>query len=88
MLLSTLIVENLLQDQHDATTVLVDDCVWSAFSQAESDRKIEVQGDALTFTCSRGCSFDDICSMFNDIFDLYKVVNSQGKLRLLHTYTR
>ena len=68
------------QDQHDATAALVDDGVWSIFSQAVSDRKTGVQRDTLTFTCSRGCSFDDICSMFDDVFDLYEVTNSQGEL--------
>jgi hypothetical protein len=68
------------QDQHDATAALVDDRVWSVLSRAVSDRKTEVQQDALTFTCSRGCSFDDICSMFDDVFDLYEVTYSQGEL--------
>ena len=48
----------------------------------------EVQRDALMFTCSKSCSSDYFCSMFNDVFDLYKVVNSQGELvPLFHSYT-
>ena len=43
-------------------------------SRTVPDRKSEVlERDALSFTCSRGCSFDGV-------FDLYKVVNSQGEL--------
>ena len=83
MALSELSVKLLLQDQHDATAALVDDSVWSIFSQTVSDRNTEIRQDALTFICSRGCSFDDFCSMFDDVFDLYKVINSQGELLLL-----
>ena len=78
---------NVLQDQHDATAALVDDAIWSIFSEAASDTKTEVQQDALTFTCSRGCSFDDFCSMFDDVFGMYEVDHSQGELRaLLHIH--
>ena len=77
---------NVLQD-HDATAALVDDAIWSIFSEAASDTKTEVQQDALTFTCSRGCSFDDFCAMFDDVFAMYEVNNSQGELRpLLHIH--
>jgi len=75
----------LLQDPNDAIATLVDDSIWSIFSQAVSGRQIEVQQDALTFICSRGCSFDDFCSMFDDLFVLYEVVKGQGELHpLLH----
>jgi len=78
---------NVLQDQHDATAALVDDAIWSIFSQAVSDTKTEVQQDPLTFTCSRGCSFDDFCTMFDDVFGMYQVNHSQGELRpLLHIH--
>ncbi|KIM44675.1 hypothetical protein M413DRAFT_359368 [Hebeloma cylindrosporum] len=69
-------------DQYDATLALVDDAVWSIFSQQLSKEKREVQRDALTFTCTRGCSFDDLCSIFEDVFNLYEVVNDQGVLTL------
>jgi hypothetical protein len=89
--LSELSVENcdLSQDPNDATAALVDDSVWSIFSQAVSDRQAEVQRDALTFICSKGCSFDDFCSMFDDVFVLYEVIKSRGELyplrRVLHS---
>jgi len=73
----------LLQDPNDAIATLVDDSIWSIFSQAVSGRQIEVQQDALTFICSRGCSFDDFCSMFDDLFVLYEVVKGQGELHPL-----
>jgi len=75
----------LSQVPNDAIATLVDDSIWSIFSQAVSDRQTEVQRDALTFICSRGCSFDDFCSMFDDVFVLYEVVKGQGELHpLLH----
>jgi len=73
----------LSQDQNDATTALVDDSIWSIFSQAMPDGKAEVQRDPLTFTCSRGCSLDDFCSMFDQVFVLFQVIKSQGALRRL-----
>ena len=75
------------QDQNDATAALVDDSIWSIFSQAMPDGKAEVQRDALTFTCSRGCSLDDFCLMFDEVFVLFQVIKSRGALRRLFNST-
>ena len=72
-----------LQDQNDATAALVDDSIWSIFSQAVPDGKAEVQRDTLTFTCLRGCSLDDFCSMFDEVFVLFQVIKSRGALHRL-----
>ena len=73
----------LQRDPNDAIAALVDDSIWSILSQAVSDRQTEARQDALTFICSRGCSFDDYCSMFDDVFVLYEVVKGQGELHPL-----
>ncbi|KIM44477.1 hypothetical protein M413DRAFT_442449 [Hebeloma cylindrosporum] len=71
----------LCMDPDDATAALVDDFIWSNISQAESERQTEVQRHPLTFICTRGCAFDDLVSMFRDIFDMHQVIRRRGELR-------
>ncbi|KIM46808.1 hypothetical protein M413DRAFT_440380 [Hebeloma cylindrosporum] len=68
-------------DPNDPTAALVYDSIWS-ISHAVPDRNPEVQQDPLTLICSRGCSFDDVCSMFDDVFSSYEVMKSRGVLTL------
>jgi hypothetical protein len=69
----------LFQDPDDVTAALVDDSIWSISSQAISDRKSKVRQDALTFNCLKGCSFDDFCSMLDDVFELHEMINDRGE---------
>ncbi|KIM44586.1 hypothetical protein M413DRAFT_356857 [Hebeloma cylindrosporum] len=73
----------LCMNQHDPSAALVEDSIWAIASQAIADRQTDVQQDALTFICLRGGSFNDFCSILDDVFQLHKVVKNRGVLRLV-----
>ena len=59
--------------------VLVDDSIWSIFSQEISERRAEVSPDSLTFSGLRRASFDDFSMMLDKIFGLFNVVETNGR---------
>jgi len=59
--------------------VLVDDSIWSIFSQEISEKHTEVPPDSLTFSALRSASFDDFSMMLDKIFGLFNVVETQGR---------
>ncbi|KIM38652.1 hypothetical protein M413DRAFT_240145 [Hebeloma cylindrosporum] len=76
----------LCMDQADPSGVLVQDSIWAVASQAIADTllddHVQQDSDALTFTCLRGGSFKDFCSMIDDIFELHEVHKGRGSSKL------
>lgn len=63
------------------------DFVWAIASQTIDDRQSEVQRDALTFGCLRGYSFNDFCSLLDDVFEHHELIKNRGDLCLFsHKY--
>jgi hypothetical protein len=63
--------------------VLVDDFIWSIFYQGipgiPQRKPLILQQKELTFSCSRGGTFNDFRMMIDDIFKLHDVVENQGE---------
>ena len=74
----------MFQDPDDASAALVEDSVWAIASQAIADRRPDVRQDALTFSCLRGCSFNDFCSILDDVFEFHEPVKNRGELCPFH----
>jgi hypothetical protein len=62
----------------DASVVLVDDSIWSIFSQEISERQTKVAPDSLTFSGPGRASFGDFGIKLNTIFGLFNVIETQG----------
>jgi hypothetical protein len=59
--------------------VLVDDFIWSIFSEEVSEGMLKPSPDPLTFSGLRMASLDDFGMIIYEIFSLFDVVESQGK---------
>jgi hypothetical protein len=81
--LSDTIAQIMLSMSPDASVVLVDDSIWSIFSQEISEKAQEVPPDPLTFSGLRRASFGDFAIMLDEIFGLFDVIESQGVLKLV-----
>ena len=77
-LIKPVINSALASQSPDASVVLVDDSIWSIFSQEISERQTEIAPDSLTFSGLRRASFDDFGAMLDKIFGLFNVVETQG----------